>query len=182
MAWDLLTGRLRAGIAIGDPTQDTAIGMAMDASLALIEKYCDRKFLYKNTVEEFTHVGSMVSLERYPIDYVDDMHEFGEINKINGMLDTGHSRYLKVQYAGGYEVLPEDLEIAFWSVFDAVHASTVATGPALSGGIKKLAITGVGSIDYDTGSGGSTSTGGAFGGLMPMLAVSILDLYRRELS
>lgn len=180
--WDIATARVRTGLSATDASNDAQLQIAMDASLALIEKYCDRKFLYKNTIEEFTHVGSTVSLERYPIDYVDNIHDFGEINKINGMLDTGHSRYLKVQYAGGYKVLPADLEMAFWSVFDAVHASTAATGPALSGGIKKLAITGVGSIDYDTGSSASSPTGGAFGGLMPMTALNILDLYRRDLA
>lgn len=182
--WDITTGRLRLGLAAGDVSRDSDITLAMSQALALAEKYCDRYFLYKATETRFYWVdGYRFQLARYPLETVNPIKEGSfTVHQEGGWIKFGHpivSKELKIVYAGGYKVLPADLELALWNTFDSTYGAVTA-GAIATGGLKKVSITGVGSLDYDTGSAASTNAGGAFGGLLPAPAQLILDLYRRE--
>lgn len=180
--WDIATARVKTGLTAVDTTNDVALQVSMDSALALIEKYCDRHFLYQEQTDSFIRPTYRASLSRYPIESIKNVigNAYKEVNKLSGVIELHSTEKAHVTYNGGYKTLPADLELAFWAVFASVNDALSSTGATLSGGLKKLQITGVGSIDYDTSSGGATSGGGAFGGMIPEVAMSILDLYVRE--
>ena len=71
MTWDLAAGKARLGIAAGDTTKDAFVTAALNASLALAESYCDRKFLYAAERATFNHPrGASLSLPRYPLEQI----------------------------------------------------------------------------------------------------------------
>jgi hypothetical protein len=79
-------------------------------------------------------------------------------------------------------VLPNDLELALWMLFDKVWPSFSGAGgvAVASGGVKQIRI-GELSVAYDVGAAAAASTGGgAFGGLVDPIVAGILNLYRRE--
>ena len=90
-----------------------------------------------------------------------------------------------VTYSGGYKVLPPDLELALWAIFDAVWSATPGAGKvgtATAGGvIKSLSAPDIGTVQFfDPNSSAGSAAGGVMGGLIPASALGILDLYRRE--
>lgn len=189
MAWDITTARLKIGLTAGDVSKDTELQAAMNTALALAEAYCDRYFLYQLETQYFVHVVRNVFLKRYPVDRIQSItkdgavtpNTLGEINKESGIVGASNMKHVTLEYMGGYQVLPLDLELALWGVFDNTYATMTSAGGGVSGEIKKLAITGVGSIDYDS-SNASSDTSSAFGGLLPAMSKSILDLYHRRLT
>lgn len=182
MSWDITTGRLRLGLVVGDTTQDPQITMAMHQALALVEQYCDRYFLYQEQVEEFINERYYVSLKRYPIDVIQVVtgSTFDDLDKIKGLMGVSAGKKISIKYKGGYDPdhLPADLELALWTVFDTTHGA-IQGAAVTTGGIKSASLTGVGSVQFDVG-GATTQSGGAMGGMIPAVASSILDLYRRE--
>jgi len=183
MAWNLETAKTRLGIEPGDMSKDTQIQAAMDTALSLCEKYCDRFFLQASETETFYHTSTNVfQLKRFPIVSVSKGGDGAKVYQERGYLEF--SRYVieeevEVEYLGGYSELPADLEMALWLAFDNTYKELAPGGGGLSGGLKKLQITGVGSIDYGTSAASSGDSGGGFvGGLIPISSIGILDLYR----
>jgi hypothetical protein len=96
-----------------------------------------------------------------------------------------------LNYTGGYDPLPADLEQALWMVFDAVWFSTPGWGAeagsqsgAGGGAVKSFSIDGS-TISFDNASGNeaaSQSGGsvGAWGPYLPLGATSLLQQYRAE--
>jgi len=199
MAFDVATGRLKVGLAPTDAVQDAEITMAINTALAIVENYCNRPFLYNTQVEVFQHVHQgKVQVERYPIDTVISMDASAgmhQVQHVAGFIDFHGVRYierLELTYSGGYKILPADLEFAMWSVFGALWSTFDPTIVAAGGGgltvaigaVKKRTVVGVGSVEYETGGGStSSSSGGAvhadLSAVMPAATMAILAPYKR---
>lgn len=186
MAFDLVTARARIGIA--DSSKDTILTSAMNAALAIAEKFCDRKFMFSPATAEFFDVwDDKVQLPQYPIGTVTQItgtdasyrvhQELGMI-MFNGNV---HSKYINVKYTGGFKPLPADLELALWAIFDDTYGEFSGSG-SIGGlnGLSRITVSGVGTIAYGTNSSSSAGGGGAFAGLIPIRALNILQMYRRE--
>lgn len=196
MAFDLVTAKTR--LSITDATQDVELQAALDVSLSLAEKYCNRLFMYASQRATFYHVNSgQVQLRRFPVD-VEVAHtpqnaKF-HVHKVQGviifeeapMLDEFH-----FDYSGGYKVLPAELEFALWQIFDrAWSLYTAAAGggggsAGAAGAISRITLQDVGSITYANANAAAAGVPDGAGlasgaGVAPFTAISILDLYRLE--
>lgn len=201
MAWDIDTARVRIGLADDDASKDAALTAAMATALALAERYCDRRFLFKEN--DVAHVFGLSSrhlhLYRWPlvevktVEYVKPDSSVTLQTGWTAQLETGvvtlqgwwmHAPgEVRVTFDGGYEpdALPADLESALWLIFDELWATTPGMGlPAGSGGtthpVRSFAIDGM-SIGYDTS---ARDSGGAAKGAIPAWAISTLEFYRAE--
>jgi hypothetical protein len=191
--------KARLGIATGNTAQDAVISAVFAAALSIAEAYCRRRFILKNEMEVFHHFGGRaLPLARYPIHTVESVQTgtgstvVFEVARGLGQLEFGgmvRADRLTVKYAGGYDGtnFPADLELALWTIFDYLWAQTPGGGVAAgsvagAGAMKSFSIPGVLSIDYGnaSASAGAGAGAGAGGAHIPPLAVSILDLYRRE--
>jgi hypothetical protein len=205
MTWTLQAAKARLGIT--DDAQDAQITQALNVSLGLAEKYCDRRFQKKDETARFfgdswptllvrrypilsvaevrAPTGDVIDSSRYGIDYDNGMILLGSGNMV---VPSRWSRgAVEVDFTGGYEPLPDDLELALWLVFDAVWFKSPGMG--LPGGtapeptVRSFAIDGM-SIGYENAAtvSGSPSSGGgpAAWGLMPASSVATLNLYRAE--
>ena len=191
MAFDLATAKTRLGIT--GTTQDVEIQAALDASLELIERYCDRKFLYATETARFYYFrGDHIFLPHYPVESVsaitiDTMAYTGKykVHRAFGMIQfAGRIGYdeIDVTYSGGYRVLPPDLELVLWSVFGNVWPNySGGTATVAAGAIESITIADVGTVRYSTGAASSGSTGGGYGwrGILGPY-INVLDLYRRD--
>ena len=169
MSFDLATAKTRLNIT--GTTQDAEIQAALNASLAIAEAYCKRRFSFAAEVAHYYHVeAGYLFVDRYPINSVTSVvRDNGQsnikykVNKSSGFLDL-HGRYsdeeLQVTYSGGYATLPDDLVIALWGIFDGVWSNMNNAGSVSAGGVDKISLVGVGSISYDTGSGASSGSAG----------------------
>lgn len=190
MAYDLETARVRVGLAPDDTSQDAMLTTAMGASLSFAEKYCDRKFMRKLESEEFIHFNqAKVQLIRYPVESVSSVGRDNtavtdyHIDKPDGRITFDgriNAHVLTIAYLGGYDVLPTDLEMALWRLFDSAYGEISSGGStAGTGQIKAISSAGA-KIEFNVGSssgsvaaaGGANTPGGAF-------AASILDFYKR---
>lgn len=194
MSFDLDTAKDRLGIL--DNSQDAEIQVMLDTAMAVAENYCDRKFEHGVEDEYFIYkTNESFPLIRYPIIVVNAANnEKGqkvadnlyEIASEAGLLKfAGGYPYdcFSVNYEGGYITLPLDLELALWSIFDKIYSQTQTSaggGGIVVGGIESVAITGVGSVKYSSGS--DSSTIGADNSLISSMAYSVLKKYVRVLS
>lgn len=198
MAFDLATAK--AKLSITDNTQDVVLQASLDAALNLAEKYCDRLFMYATQRATFYHVDSeRLQLRRFPVDQEIKFEPKGakhHVHKIQGILILDSDRVhdeVHFDYSGGYKVLPPDLELALWQIFNSIWQLNTSGGagggstPVASGAISRITLQDVGSISYNTG--GSSGSGAAGNGAsriaesgspVPFTALSILDLYRLE--
>lgn len=188
MAFDLATARVRIGLSPTDTSKDSQLTAALNTATSLAERYCDRVFGYSAAAtEEFPLFAAReIQLSRFPIVTVSSVTADQtaisnyQIAKNAGMIlfDGGSvsALLLSVTYAGGYQTLPPDLELALWMIFDAVWPTIAGVSGAgsSSGSISRVTIPDVGSISFDTG---AAQTG--LNGLVPDGAAAILDLYRR---
>jgi len=113
---DLDILRTRIGLTAGDTTRDADLTLAFDTALAIVERYCDRKFEALSSKETLIHVAkSVISLERYPIDRVKSLTVNGaastefHVERENGLIHfdgytVGHE--VVVEYDGGYIEAP----------------------------------------------------------------------------
>ena len=185
MIFDLATAKTRLNIV--GTTQDGEIQAALDASLAIAEAYCKRRFSYAAEIAHYYHVeAGYLFVDRYPINSVTSVVRSNgqsdvkyKVNKSSGFLDL-HGCYtdeeLQVTYSGGYATLPADLEYALWGIFDGVWSNMNNAGSVSAGGVDKISLVGVGSISYDTGSGASS---GSAGNPVSGYAEAILSNYKR---
>ena len=194
MAFDLETAKNRLNIT--DASKDDEIQLAIDTSLSVAENYCDRKFLFSTEEEYFIFkTNESFALVRYPIDKINSTENesgqpvtdnFYEIDADAGLVRFAKgypNQSFKVNYDGGYKVLPLDLELAFWSIFDKIWAMTQSStgGGVVVGGIESVAITGVGSVKYSSGSTGDDAIG-SDNSLISSMAYSVLKKYVRVLA
>lgn len=192
--FDLTTAKTKLGIT--GATQDAEVQAVLDAALNLAERYCNRGFLYKAERVKFydTSAGSL-PMPRYPIDVVTKTSFTGQyhVHKSAGTIlihdkSWWHNRDITVEYAGGYRVLPGDLEIALWEIFGNLwgrHSASLTGAAAVAGTGAVQSITSDGAtIRFDTSGGSATSSPTAvnFDTGIPFSAQSILDLYRREVA
>ena len=185
--FDLATAKTRLNI-VGF-TQDVEIQAILDASLAVAEAYCKRRFNYAEETESIYHDSKgYLFLERYPIDVVETVTAENHTNvkyKTNspaGYLDL-HGRYtfeeVNVKYKGGYSVLPDDLVIALWGIFDGIWAASQGSSGPTAGAIESVSLTGVGTVRMSTGA--STVSSGSSGAI-PAMATAILSNYKRYMA
>ena len=195
MSFDLETAKNRLNIT--DASKDDEIQLALDTALSVAENYCDRKFMFEtNVVEDFIYkTNESFAVERYPIDKINNgENESGQAVQNNLYeidVDAGLIKFqkgfpnqsFKVNYDGGYKVLPLDLELALWSIFDKIWAMTQSStgGGVVVGGIESVAITGVGSVKYSSGSSGDDAIG-SDNSLISSMAYSVLKKYIRVLA
>jgi len=192
------TLRVRLGLAIDDLSRDDEINIAAPTAMALMELYCDRKFVMMDRVEQFTHeVGNSIPLIAYPVNrivYVERVNVDGtqgepvtlkyHVDKNNGvMMFDAHFAFhkLEVAYNGGYDpdLFPVDLTLAFLQIFD-IQISTGSGGVTLqAGAIESVTVQDVGTVRFSKGDASAPSSGGGLGGLIPFTASAILDLYKR---
>lgn len=216
MTWDITAGRVKVGLKPPDGSQDVEITAAMNAALAFAEHYCDRRFLFaRETLTKYLNRDMEgVFVDRYPITRVHGMSGNGlrsigaaakyATHNSAGVIYLKHHNWafgndwandgtVTVDYEGGYKTLPADLEYALWSIFGALwptfDPSSVSTGGGVSvaiGAVKKRSIVGVGSVEYETGGGGTTSTGGVlaadWSAVMPGSVQALLSLYVRRVA
>lgn len=181
MTWDVATARVRQGLVATDASQDPALNGAMSAAITIAENYCDRIFMSGHQIETFVDTTtSHFQLKRFPLQKINSITGGGkyDADMQAGWFNT-HSAYRRsfsVDYDGGYVTLPTDLELALWQIFDSAYGLSASAGGGVSGGIKKVAVTGVGSIDYDTGASAATTSSA----LIPAAAINILDTYKLE--
>ena len=194
MAFDLASANVRLGIT----GKDALVISALNAALAIAENYCDRRFLYKrDTVAFYDAHSRKLSLDRYPLVSINAISSKGSSSQISastyhvhnwsGMLLFHGAPFfdeLDIDYNGGYQTLPADLELALWMIFDAVWPSFNSTAGATTvggGTINSITVPDVGTIRFDNGSsgGGANGASGAVG-LISANAINILQPYRRE--
>lgn len=86
---------------------------------------------------------------------------------------------ITLNYVGGYEELPADLEAALWFAFDAVWLATPGWGSqgGTSAPVRSFSIDGM-TINYEVGQ--SEARAPAAWGLLPASSVSLLHFYRAE--
>ena len=182
--FDLATAKTRLGIT--GTTQDAQLQVALNTSIALAERYCDRKFLYAAETVKFYHFsGAFMFIPRYPIEQIISSTGLPSETKVNnrlGMIEFhGHQSFedASVTYAGGYKVLPDDLELALWGVFNGVWPSINGGSSVAAGAIDSITIPDVGTIRYNN-SGSSASSSASAGNANVLGAfASVLDTYRR---
>lgn len=179
-----------ARLNITDPSMVAMAGTTIDTALAIAETLCDRKFILADDEETFVHpFAHALLLRRYPIDEVTSISglahsESYHADKPGGLIiidGRATDHVVTVTYKGGYAVLPADLELALWLIFDTIWPSVSGQGGAAAGGgaIKAIRSNGA-SVEYDTSSsaGGGLTSAGAGG--LPGGALSILEKYRRH--
>lgn len=191
MAFDLASANVRLGIT----GKDALVTSALNAALAIVENYCDRRFLYKRDTVAFydAHTRKLL-LDRYPIVSINTISGKGSPSQINpstyhvhnwaGMILFHGAPFfdeLDIDYNGGYQTLPADLELALWMIFDALWPSFNSTAGATTvggGAINSITVPDVGTIRFDNGSSGANGGAGAVG-LISASAINILQPYRR---
>jgi hypothetical protein len=192
--FDLATAKTRLNIS--GTAQDAMLTAAVGAALAVAEKYCDRLFMYAaETVKFYDFRGHVIFLPRYPIVAVISETGLPTTRHVNGLLGAIelHGRHFideaVISYAGGYQVLPADLELALWLIFDGLWpqfnlpvSAGAAVSPGSVGAIASISVPDVGTLRFDNGGSSSNSGGsGAAVGFIPATAVSLLEPYRRRL-
>ena len=168
MAWDVTTAKTVLGIDAGDTSKDVAIQQALDVVMSTVEKAVGRGLLYaRETVYLPTRLRTVL-LPRYPVAVVHSpaiefMHKNGQ-NGIVVLANAGTEPQTVVDYEGGYDPLPVDLEQAMWEIFLFVWttintttgfpsessggAATIVQG---TGEVSRVSLADFGSISFDVG-------------------------------
>lgn len=188
--------RKRAGLPDGDTSKDVELDAAFGIGLAMVERYLDRGLIVATETELFTTPTKVMTLHRWPIIAVASITwDGGLLGPLAADLywidaDKGeiHVRWplwwrapLIVEYEGGFAELPPELAWALLQVFDAVWMNDPAFG-GTQGGLtlvsgQKFSVTGVGSIDYGSASGGVMGSASDPWGMIPASAGEVLGRY-----
>lgn len=179
MSYDLATAKTRLGIT--GTAQDAMIQSTLDGSVAIAERYCDRRLAYASETVKFYHFeGDTMFLPRYPIEQVVSSTGLPAEVKIHHRLGTleFHSptfiEEAEISYAGGYQVYPLDLELALWGIFDTVWPAVNGGATVAAGAIDSITIPDVGTVRYNNSSSSGTGNANVLGPYS-----GILDTYRR---
>lgn len=182
MAWDVQTAREITGAAAATP--DAALVRAMDVVLALVQRLLARGLFKQRETSRFYNVSSpRIYLRRYPIETVHSVNGVplsgcSIIHHCDGWIQVKNVSAtcctLEVDYTGGYDVLPPDLEAALWEIFlfywDQLDPLTGLMRPggggaAAAGGtgeVSRVTLADFGTVSFDVG-GSSGSSGDSFG-------------------
>jgi len=164
--FDLASAHARLGLT--DATKDYWVTLCLDTAKAIAEKHLDRSFDFATeTVKLYDFHGKQLHLQRYPLTAVTSIVGDGTTSvpttEYKAHLTGGYIEFFTVRsykevdvtYSGGYSVLPPDLVLALWLIFDALWSSTPGAGKAagsVSGGttgaIKSIETPDVGRIVY----------------------------------
>jgi hypothetical protein len=197
-AFDLAGAKARLNIT--GTTQDVALQLALDATLAIVETYLDRKLAYATETAKFYYQqGREVLINRYPLDLTVPVTATAaqggsiasngfKVHHSSGAIVFGNwaaSDELSITYAGGFKVYPPDLLVALWGVFDSVwptvNGSSGGASTVAAGTIESVSIVDVGTIKFATGAAAASASASAAGaGLIPAAYLSILDRYRNH--
>jgi len=190
--FDLSAAKTRLNIS--GTAQDAMLTAAVGAALAVAEKYCDRMFMYAaETVKFYDFHGHVIFLPRYPIAAIISETGLPTTRHVNGTLGgiELHGQHFiheaTISYAGGYQVLPPDLELALWLIFDGLWPQfnlpvTGGAAAAVGGGaITSISVPDVGVLRFSDPNNGSASGSASGNGLIPSAAVALLEPYRRRL-
>ena len=191
MSFLLNDAKTRQGILPADTTKDTILQVTLDTALALAETYTNRRFMYAAETATFHYpFGQSLQLNRYPLEQVVGVTPVGQVaigtDQYQVILGAGQikslgwlsAKQIDVVYAGGYKVLPADLELALWMIFDQVWASIPGGGAGTSAagnGIESITIPDVGQIRFS-----KDHSAGVGSGVLPLSSTTILNLYRLE--
>ena len=175
MSWyEIEKLRVKAGLIPTDTSKDTELESAADVALSIAEGYCDRYFLKATQEETFVHIlNRSVLLKRYPVESIttfDPKFRYHIDMPVGAILFDGNvfEHELKITYEGGYDPVPDDLELALMMIFEKVYSSSIA--PMSSGDSVKSAKIGDLSITYGAGEGSS---------FIPIESIYLLENYRR---
>jgi hypothetical protein len=168
MSFDLKSARVRVGLNAEDTTKDPQLIAAINAALAVAQNYTDRNFVWveNETASFYYQASKLYSLKRYPIEQVteilDSDGQFPDY-KVHHMLGRielksyNKADELRITYTAGYRVLPADLELALWGIFDATFGSIdkAMSGEGISDGnaagygdISSINIPDVGTVSF----------------------------------
>lgn len=178
MAFDLPAARARIGLVAGDTTRDAELTLAMNVALARAERFCNRNFTRRREVREFLHfTGDTAQLHRYPLQAVHSIETDGVVAVPTGYHihnDGGRILFdawqrchrLVIDYTGGYNQLPADLELALWLLFDGTLASlnpsagaAAAAGRVIESETHTVPDVGSHTVRYATGSAAASGMG-----------------------
>lgn len=191
--FDTATAKTRLNIT--GTLQDAAINASISTALAVAERYCDRQFAYAtDTVKFYEFFGHIMFLPRYPVASVISVTGLPSKYYVNGRLGSiefggdVHVADATINYVGGYQVLPADLELALWLLFDDIWAITPGggSGAGASGGsgsqISSISVPDVGTLRFDNGKSANAGAGANIGavGIIPANAINLLEPYRRR--
>lgn len=206
MAYDLASAKIRLGLSPEDTSKDDEITACLQMAQSLAETYCDRGFTLMQETQEIHGVEqNVLRTYRYPIKVVNSVQSLSPganydwsvgqwtVFKKNGEIVLSgpiSGTQVLVDYEGGYEVFPPDLEWALWNIFDAIWYSTPgmgieagegeASGP---GDVKSFWINGV-RIEYASTTTASaaiaTNSKEEVYGMLPLISISVLSKYRAE--
>jgi hypothetical protein len=215
MPLDPATLKARLGIDASDTSKDAVIDVVAGQAQGLAENYCDRGFDVADQAEDFPNTASSAQLFRYPVTAVTGfwrlLHQNGvplaedrggdvtiyRLDKARGIVWPGGwgwasnpDAQLHIEYTGGLETWPPDLDWAVTAIFDLLWAETPGGGvePGAGGAtafdvVKRFSVVGAYSVELgSSGDAGSTSGGGGDNswGLLPPSITSVLDGYRRS--
>lgn len=200
--------KLRWGIAPDDHSKDTLVGQVAAEAQALAETYTGRRFDLDDDQEDFERVNYSLQVRRYPIESITAMFPWAigqvpndpapgggvgpyRIDKAKGLIWPGNrgwadGRVLRVEYRGGFDPWPVDLNWAITQAADILWADTPGGGAAAGSGggtslgqVKKLSVVGVYSVEVgsDSSAGADAGQSETWGVLTPPIT-AVLDRYR----
>lgn len=184
--FDLATAKTR--LSITDTTQDALLTVGIDTALAVAERFCDRKFGYAAETVKFYHFyGDTLFLPRYPVESIVSVTGLPTNYKVHnrlGMIDLPGAQSIEeatVSYTGGYKVLPPDLELALWSIFDNLWPSIKSSGTSSLGSsaVASITVPDVGTIRFDNSGAGAGAGGAGANSNLYGAFFSVLETYRR---
>lgn len=206
MAWTLEAAYARTGLD-ETPENDALLTGVMTATVAVVEMWLNRKLQYAVESESFpmVYAPTTLTLRRYPLEEITGIYFAGDqmslpITPGNYRLtqrfvadpETGLLFFpsplarnsITVQYTGGYVEFPPDLELALWLVFDKVYADGFGGGGSggTVGEVSSITVPDVGTVRFATATSVSidAASSGDYNGMIPISAMGILNLYRRE--
>jgi hypothetical protein len=211
MSWDLATAKTILAIPAIDTTKDAFLQGALDTVLATVEHLLGRGLVLRRETVDFYFTNTRrLRVPRYPIQRVFTINgapasgsncvvqnRVGWI-EICATANLGPNGKVEVDYQGGFNPLPLDLERALWEALRLFWTHTDATtgGPSAggslgvihgSGDISRLSLPGGGAVTFDVGdsAAGSADSGSSdaadlalWGWLSPW--AYILNSYRSE--
>lgn len=146
------------GILIDDPMFGVAFTPTMDATLSVIENYCQRKFLFRESEveQQFINNSNKIQLKRFPINHINSITLSSGIELENFLIDYDSGiiyldQYVNmseiiIDYDGGFVTFPPELMIVFLSVFKKFWGDMNGSGSQTA--IKRMSVPDVGTIDY----------------------------------
>lgn len=192
--------KIRWGIS--DDSKDPLVEQVAAQAQALAETYTGRRFDLGTDAQDFERVNYSLQVRRYPIVSIEKMHDWlaGQmpalpdegspiasyrLDKDKGLIWVAtRSGVVHVEWTGGYEDWPPDLDWAITQLADIIWSDTPGGGAAAGSGggtalgqVKKLSVVGVYSVEVggtDSSSEGGGSEG--WGVITPPIAV-VLDRY-----